>query len=195
MPQATLHTSRILLVPLSDDHLEYEVELDADPQVMRYLTGRARTRQEVEVQHRRRLAAAERVPGLGMWVGFTGGEFVGLWMLQPPSRPDQGPVEGQAELGYRLLRRHWRQGLASEGARELVRHGFEDLGLTRIFAETMAVNVASRATMASVGLEYVRTFHLDWDEPLPGSEHGEVEYALTRERWLARTAPPAGRDR
>jgi RimJ/RimL family protein N-acetyltransferase len=98
MPQATLHTSRILLVPLSDDHLEYEVELDADPQVMRYLTGRARTRQEVEVQHRRRLAAAERVPGLGMWVGFTGGEFVGLWMLQPPS-PRPGPGRGAGRAG------------------------------------------------------------------------------------------------
>jgi len=111
---------------------------------------------------------------------------VGWWALEPPERPDQGPPDGQAELGYRLLRRHWRQGLASEGARELVRHGFADLGLRRIFAETMAVNEASRATMASVGLTYVRSFHADWDEPIPGSEHGEVEYAITREEWLER---------
>ena len=84
-----------------------------------------------------------------------------------------------------MLRRHWRQGLASEGARELIRYGFADLGLTRIFAETMAVNTASRATMAAVGMAYVRTFHLDWDEPLPGAELGEVEYAITREQWIA----------
>ncbi|MDH2429537.1 GNAT family N-acetyltransferase [Sphaerisporangium sp. TRM90804] len=192
MAQKTLTTGRITLVPLSDDHLEGEVELDADPEVMRYLgDGRARTREEVEGSHRRRLAAAGRVPGLGFWAGLVGGEFVGWWILESPERADQGPVEGQAELGYRLLRRHWRRGLASEGARELVRHGFEDLGLDRVFAETMAVNTASRATMTSVGLRYVRTFHLEWDEPLPGSDLGEVEYAVTREQWLAARTPRA----
>jgi RimJ/RimL family protein N-acetyltransferase len=184
MAQATLWTPRIQLVPLSEQHLEHEVELDADPEVMRYLgDGRPRTRQEVEVLHGQRLGAATRIPGLGFWVGFVGGAFVGWWILEPPQRPDQGRVEGQAELGYRLLRRYWRQGLASEGARELIRHGFEDLGLVRIFAETMAVNTASRATMASVGMQHVRTFHMTWDEPLPGTELGEVEYAITRRQW------------
>lgn len=189
MSQATLQTDRIRLVPLSDEHLEYEIELDSDPEVMRYLgNGRARTREEVEVLHRRRLATASRVPGLGFWAGFVDGEFVGWWILEPPERADQGPVEGQAELGYRLLRRRWRKGLASEGARELIRYGFEDLGLTRIFAETMAVNAASRATMAAVGMQHMRTFHMKWEEPLPGSELGEVEYAISRQQWLARQA-------
>jgi RimJ/RimL family protein N-acetyltransferase len=177
--QATLHTRRLTLVPLAEEHLDYEVELDSDPEVMRYL-GTARSRAEVEHYHRNRLAEAEQVPGLGFWVGFEGGQFVGWWILGPR------PIEGEAELGYRLLRRHWRQGLASEGARELLRHGFEDLRLNRVFAETMAVNEASRATMASVGLRHVRTFHLDWDEPLPGTEHGEVEYAISRDEWLGR---------
>jgi RimJ/RimL family protein N-acetyltransferase len=184
MCQVVLQTHRIQLIPLSDEHLEHEVELDADPEVMRYLgAGRARTREEVEELHRGRLAIAGRVPGLGFWAGFVDREFVGWWILEPPERADQGPVVGQAELGYRLLRRHWRKGLASEGARELIRYGFEDIGLARIFAETMAINAASRATMTSVGMEHVRTFHLDCDEPLPGSELGEVEYAISREQW------------
>jgi RimJ/RimL family protein N-acetyltransferase len=187
MPQSVLRSSRIVLVPLVDEHLEYEVELDSDPEVMRYLgNGKARTREQVEEYHRHRLAAAALVPGLGFWVGFVDERFVGWWLLEAPERADQGPVEGQAELGYRLLRRYWRKGLASEGARELIRHGFEDLLLARIFAETMAVNAASRATMASVGMEYVRTFHLDWDDPVAGVEHGEVEYEITRGCWLAR---------
>ncbi|MGO4229993.1 GNAT family N-acetyltransferase [Arthrobacter sp. YAF34] len=187
MGQASLQTNRIRLVPLLDDHLEYEVELDSDPEVMRYLgAGRARTRDEVKGLHLNRLAVAELVPGLGFWAGFVDGEFVGWWILEPPERADQGPVEGQAELGYRLLRRHWRKGLASEGARELLRHGFEDLGLNRVFAETMVVNTASRATMAAVGLRHIRTFGAEFDQSLPGSELGEVEYAITREQWLAR---------
>nr|WP_230416406.1 GNAT family N-acetyltransferase [Micromonospora tarapacensis] len=182
-----MRSSRIVLVPLADEHLDHEVELDADPEVMRYL-GPVRSRVEVVRAHRQRLAAARRVPGLGFWAGFVDGGFVGWWILEPPSRPDQGPVAGQAELGYRLLRRHWRRGLASEGARELIRHGFTDLGLRRIFAETMAVNVASRATMAAVGMRYVRTFHQPWPDPLPGSQDGEVEYEITRQRWWAGSA-------
>jgi RimJ/RimL family protein N-acetyltransferase len=187
VPQATLHTARLTLVPLSDEHFEDEVHLDSDPEVMRYLGhGRPSTREEVAEFHARRLAAARIVDGLGFWAGLMDGAFVGWWILEPPTRPDQGPVDGQAELGYRLLRRHWRQGLASEGAAELVRHGFEDLGLERIFAETMAVNAGSRATMAKVGMRHVRTFHAEWEPRIEGSEHGEVAYAITREEWLSR---------
>lgn len=186
MTQATLRSARITLIPLSAEHLEHEIELDSDPEVMRYLgNGRERTHQQVEDYHHRRLAAADRVPGLGFWAGYADGDFVGWWILEPAEPADQGPVAGQAELGYRLLRRFWRKGLASEGSRELIRHGFEDLGLSRIFAETMAVNAASRATMASVGMTYVRTFHPNWEEPIPGAEQGEVEYALTKAEWSA----------
>lgn len=186
MTQATLRSARITLIPLSAEHLEHEIELDSDPEVMRYLgNGKERTRQQVEDYHHRRLAAAERVPGLGFWAGYVDGDFVGWWILEPAERDDQGPIVGQAELGYRLLRRFWRKGLASEGALELIRHGFENLGLSRIFAETMAVNAASRATMASVGMTYVRTFHLEWEEEIAGAEYGEVEYAITKDEWSA----------
>lgn len=44
--QALLSTSRIRLVPLSDEHLEHEADLDSDPEVMRYPTGRAGTREQ-----------------------------------------------------------------------------------------------------------------------------------------------------
>jgi len=187
MSQERLQTCRINLDPLSDEHLEHEVELDSDPEVMRFLGhGRARTREEVEACHRARLEVSEQVPGLGFWVGFVDGVFVGWWILEPPERAEHSPVKGQAELGYRILRRHWRRGLASEGSRELIRHGFEDLGLSRIFAETMTVNVGSRATMAAVGMEYIRTFDLASSEPLPGAEQGLVEYAISKEQWLAR---------
>ncbi|WP_431729832.1 GNAT family N-acetyltransferase [Verrucosispora sp. TAA-831] len=182
--QVVLRTARLVLVPLADVHLPHEMALDADAEVMRFLAP-VRSAAQVARLHRERLAVARRSPGLGFWAGSTEGEFVGWWLLEPPSRADQGPVVGQAELGYRLARRFWRRGLASEGARELIRHGFVDLGLSRIFAETMAVNVGSRATMAAVGMRQVRAFHLSWSDPLPGAQAGEVEYAITRDEWVA----------
>jgi RimJ/RimL family protein N-acetyltransferase len=183
--QPMLKTERLQLVPLADEHLDLEIELDSDPEVMRYLTGRALSRAEVEQAHRRRLAAAREVPGLGFWVGFADGEFVGWWILQPPHGPDQPKVAGEADLGYRLLRRHWRRGYATEGARELIRYGFTEVGLNRIFAQTMAVNTPSRATMTAAGLTFVRAFVSGeaYDDWIPGAEQGEVEYEITRATW------------
>ncbi|WP_201272451.1 GNAT family N-acetyltransferase [Verrucosispora sp. SN26_14.1] len=189
--QVILRSARLVLAPLADVHLPDEVALDADAEVMRFL-GPVRSAAEVARWHRERLAVARRSPGLGFWAGSVDGEFVGWWLLEPPSRADQGPVVGQAELGYRLARRFWRRGLASEGARELIRYGFADLGLSRIFAETMAVNVGSRATMAAVGMRHVRTLHLPWPDPLPGAQAGEVEYAITRDEWVAGGSGAAG---
>jgi RimJ/RimL family protein N-acetyltransferase len=178
MPQSTLRTERLTLLPLADEHLEWELDLDSDPEVMRYLGGRASTREEVEAGHARRLATAQKVDKLGFWVGLIDHEFVGWWILQPAQGPDQPDDARVADLGYRLLRRYWRRGLASEGARELVRYGFDDVGLDRIIAQTMEVNAPSRAVLERVGLRYVRTF--------PSSMAGpEVEYEITREQWLS----------
>jgi RimJ/RimL family protein N-acetyltransferase len=107
--------------------------------------------------------------------------------LQPPNGPDQPRVGGEADLGYRLLRRHWRRGYASEGARALVRYGFTEVGLRRIFAQTMAVNVASRATMEAAGLTFARAFISaePYPDPIPSAEQGEVEYEINRTNWLA----------
>ena len=187
MSQPTLHTDRLSLVPLGDEHLALEVELDSDPEVLRYLYGRARSRTEVEKDHLRRMDAASVRPGLGFWIGLVDDEFIGWWILRSATGPDQPEIDGGAELGYRLLRRWWRQGLASEGSRELLRYGFAEVGLHRIFAQTMAVNAGSRAVMTSIGMGYVRTFDGHFDDPLPGTDQGEVEYAITRDRWRRAT--------
>ena len=186
MPQQTLHTGRLTLVPLADEHLDWEVELDSDPEVMRYLGGRASTREEVEVAHARRLAAARKVDGLGFWVGLVDDEFVGWWILQPAHGPDQPDDPGVADLGFRLLQRHWRKGLASAGARELVRYGFDDVGLDRIIGQTLSVNAGSRAVLERSGLTYVRTFPTSMSGSVEGADEGEVEYELTREQWERR---------
>jgi RimJ/RimL family protein N-acetyltransferase len=191
MKRPTLLTARLELIPLADAHFELEVELDSDPEVLRYLDGRARTRAEVQQAHDRRLRAGDKIPGLGFWVGFHAARFVGFWMLQPPHGPDQRQVPGEADLGFRLLRRWWRQGLASEGARELLRYGFVEVGLHRIFGQTLAVNAASRGVMASIGMTCVCAFPSASPEPLvAGSDRGEVEYEIRRDQWTDESCSP-----
>lgn len=201
VPQPVLRTDRLLLVPLTDRHLDLEAELDSDPEVLRFLYGRARSRAEVTESHGERMALARKVDGLGYWIAFgtddgrrgstapdreEDGEFVGLMMLPPAHGPDQPDDPAVCDLGYRLVRRFWRQGLASEAARALLLHAFEAIGQHRVIAQTMAVNVGSRGVMQAIGMRYVRTYYQQWDDPLPGAELGEVEYELTRQMWLAR---------
>jgi hypothetical protein len=40
--------------------------------------------------------------------------------------------------------------------------------------------------MERCGLRFVRAFHLEWDEPIAGTEHGEVEYEITKAEWESR---------
>ena len=185
-----IHTARLRLVPLADEHLELEVELDADPEVLRYISGRAHTRVEVERSHSERMALGRKVPGLGYWIAFAadGGEFVGLMMLPPAHGPDQPDDLSVADLGYRLVRKHWRRGLATEASLALLRHAFDTVGVRRVIAQTMAVNAASRGVMTAAGLTYVRTYHPEFADPLPGTEQGEVEYEITRDDWRQRTS-------
>jgi RimJ/RimL family protein N-acetyltransferase len=55
---------------------------------------------------------------------------------------------------------------------------------SRIVATTMAVNHASRRVLEKAGLRYTRTVYLDWPDPLPGNERGDVEYQLDRGDWV-----------
>jgi RimJ/RimL family protein N-acetyltransferase len=195
MSRPILHTQRIELRPMTTDHLPMLHQLDSDPEVMRYLLGRARTPGEIDAFWAPRCAdtAADDL-GLGWWVGFQDGAFVGWWDLgRSDSQPSSPPRQREAEIGWRILRRHWRRGLATEGANALLSHGFETVGLQRVWAETMAVNTASREVMRKLGMRHLRTESRQWDEPLPGSDLGEVTYELTAEDWADSPAPIGSR--
>ena len=81
-------------------------------------------------------------------------------------------------------------GYATEGSRALVDKAFAELGARRVHASTMAVNTGSRRVMEKAGLRFVRTFVADWPVRIEGDEDGDVEYAITREEWVAARTPP-----
>ncbi|MFC0625368.1 GNAT family N-acetyltransferase [Kribbella deserti] len=171
-----MKTERLALRQFTSADVDLLVDLDSDVEVMRYLTGKPTPRETIaETVLPTLLATYDRHPGLGTWAAHerATGRFVG-WFALEPGKPDE------AELGYRLRRDAWGRGYATEGARALVDKGLTDLGLTRINAITMAVNAGSRQVMRNAGLRFVRLWHEHFDDPLPGTEHGEVEYAITR---------------
>ncbi|WIY82217.1 GNAT family N-acetyltransferase [Propionimicrobium sp. PCR01-08-3] len=185
MTRPVITTQRLELRPMTPEHLPLHRELDTDPAVMRYLLGRSRTAAESDEFWAPR--CAEKIAdaaGLGWWVGFVDDSFVGWWDLgRSDSEPGDGVKLGEAEIGWRVLRSQWGKGLAPEGATALLHYAFETVGLDRAWAETMAVNTPSRRVMEKIGMQHIATEVRDWDDPLPGSELGEVTYEITKADW------------
>ena len=61
--------------------------------------------------------------------------------------------------------------------------GFAELGVERVTAGAMAVNIASRRVMEKAGLRLVGTFEADRPAQIAGDEEGDVEYAIERAEW------------
>ncbi|OLB80026.1 MAG: GNAT family N-acetyltransferase [Actinobacteria bacterium 13_2_20CM_2_71_6] len=179
-----LETDRLILRRFTQADVDNLVDLDSDPDVMRFLTGgRPTPRHVVENELLPRLFAEyNSFAGSGRWAAVekSTGEFVGWFALRPP----EGSSGEVVELGYRLRKPFWGKGYGTEGSRALIRRGFTEFGVRRVYAETMAVNLASRRVLEKAGLKLVRTFHLTWDDPIDGAEYGEVEYELHRADWL-----------
>jgi RimJ/RimL family protein N-acetyltransferase len=178
-----LETERLLLRRFTEADIPNLVELDGDPEVMRFINGgRPTPREEVENELLPAfLGHYERYAGYGFWAAIekSSGRFLGWFHF----RPDERAAPGEVELGYRLRKSAWGQGYATEGSRALIDKGFAELGVERVVASTMVVNVASRRVMEKAGLRFVRVFHQPWPDYIEGEEEGDVEYALLRSEW------------
>ena len=183
-----LETERLLLRRFTEADVPDLVELDGDPEVMRFINGgRATPREEVENELLPAfLAHYDRYAGYGFWAAIEKStrQFLGWFHL----RPEEGAAPGEVELGYRLRRCAWGKGYATEGSRALIDKGFGELGVERVVASTMVVNVASRRVMEKAGLRFVRVFHQPWPDYIEGEEEGDVEYALLRSEWAQERA-------
>lgn len=70
----------------------------------------------------------------------------------------------------------------------MVDKAFGELGARRVHASAMKANRASWRVMEKAGMRFVRLFHGEWPERIPGDEDGDVEYAITRGEWEAARA-------
>ena len=88
------------------------------------------------------------------------------------------------EIGYALNPAFWGRGLMPEAVEELLRYGFEELGLQTIWCGHYDFNDKSRRVVEKCGFIY-RFTERTWVE-LMGEERTELHYALTREEWQGR---------
>lgn len=144
-----LETEHLVLRRMRHDDLNDIARINADPNVMRYIAdGSLRSREVTAANIRRTHRIYEIYPGLGFWVGEEKPKrkFIGVFALV------YIPKTVQVEVGYRLRKSAWGRGLATEGARALVRYGMVELGLERIAGLTHPDNIASQSVLMKAGL-------------------------------------------
>jgi RimJ/RimL family protein N-acetyltransferase len=87
----------------------------------------------------------------------------------------------EADLGFIFAKDVWGKGYATEAARTLVRAGFEQLGLTRIFATCDVANYASARVLEKAGLHREAT--LEQHKYAKGQWWTSFLYEIRREEW------------
>jgi ribosomal-protein-alanine N-acetyltransferase len=169
-------TQRLMLRELLPEDAQGLFELDSDPEVHRYLGNNPVTtieQSKAVVEHVRQ---QYKDYGIGRWaiIDKTTNAFMGWGGLKYEFNHRKN--ERYYDLGYRILRKYWGNGIATESALESLKYGFNVLDVPEIFAAAHHDNAASNAILKKIGMQFVDTFIDD------GAIHNW--YALDKSSWL-----------
>jgi [ribosomal protein S5]-alanine N-acetyltransferase len=183
-----LETERLLFRAHTRGDLEAFCEIEADPEVRRFVGGRPRARGEAERRFRNQFLKP-RPHRLRLWASALKSEnrYIGYCGVYPHFGPG-GPIAGEGSLGFTLARPYWGRGLATEAARGFVGFGFRELELTRVVASVEAGNAASIHILESLGFVLWRLekigarclYHLEL--PNPSAREGVSSASGSRRR-------------
>lgn len=183
-PEQRLITERLVLRRWRDsDRLPFR-SLNADLEVMELMPGTLDAEESDQLMDRIDLHFEQH--GFGLFAAALRREnvFVGFIGLSVPTF--DAPFMPAVEIGWRLAAEHWGGGLATEGAREVLRYGFESIGLNSIVSFTVPQNVSSRRVMEKLGM--IHDPGDDFEHPRLPEGHPlrhHVLYHLSREMWIA----------
>jgi RimJ/RimL family protein N-acetyltransferase len=179
-PEYPIETERLLLRPYREADIDVLHDIQSRPEVVRYLYWEPRTREQVELVIRE---SSDQIDGEGggltLAIQPRGSDtMVGDVVLMYHSEAHQ-----QGEIGYVLHPDHQGHGYATEAAREMLRLGFEKLGLHRIAGRLEARNSASGAVLERLGMRLEA--HLHENEWVKGEWQSELVYAMLATEWAS----------
>lgn len=146
------------------DDAEAMYELDSDPEVHKYLgnTPINSIEQAAErIQVFRRQYAED---GIGRWaiIEKSSNEFIG-WTGFKLVREERNNLTDFYDLGFRLLRKFWGKGYATESALASLEYGFHKLNFDKVYAMAHIDNAGSNNVLKKSGFKFVETFYLEGD--------------------------------
>ena len=177
-----LETMRLTLRQLSrfDDQAVFEIRNDY--QVTKYNTGDAYTT-IAQAQELIQSIRAEYVEKKTVRWGITlkpHDKVIGMVGFNYWDR-----IDHRASIGFDLRQDQWRKGIMSEAVQEVIRFGFENMGLNRIEADASIYNVGSMTLLQKVGFIQEGVQREQYYED--GNYHDLVLFALLKQEWLLNT--------
>ena len=173
----TLNANRLILRPLTEDDFEAIHSWAGNPENVRYMAWGPNSKEDTQTF----LSQAKPGKDFAVCLKETS-KVIGSGGIYPNNENDT------AELGWILHMNYWKQGYGTEFAAELIRFGFENLKLRRIFAPCAAVNYGSCRVMERSGMRreatHIKTFWARVDKEWVD----EAVYAILAEEYFI--APP-----
>jgi ribosomal-protein-alanine N-acetyltransferase len=172
MSHPHLITARLRFQPFTLDDVDALHQIWTDPDVRRYLWDDKIISRETAEEVVRASLSSFQEHRFGFWtLRFLEHEatiigFCGLRFFDDPP---------EIEVMYGVTPAHWGQGLATEAAQAVLRYGFEELQLAKIWGGADAPNVASIRVLQKLGMTYEKTV------PMPLGEG--PYYSLKREAF------------
>jgi len=142
-----LETDRMILRPPKPDDEYFFYHLNKDEEVMKYIRP-TMDREQSKEYFQKACEISDGKMGYKIAVDKSSAEFVGWFMLKQFEDSDK------IEFGFRLMRRLWNQGLATEGAKCIKDYAFNDLKIEQLVAVTHPDNSASENVLFKTGFEY-----------------------------------------
>jgi RimJ/RimL family protein N-acetyltransferase len=177
-----IDTDRLHLRRWKDSDREPFARMNADPRVMQFFPSVLTPEESNALVDRIEHAIEQR--GFGVYAAelranssFIG--FIGLYETGFAAH-----FTPCVEIAWRIAAEHWNRGLATEGARAVVRHAFETLGLDALVSFTTEQNLPSRRVMEKIGM--TRDPTEDFDHPGLPEGHPLRRHVLYRIRGAKR---------
>jgi len=175
MMKVYIETERLIFRDIIEDDYLGLFELDSDPEVHKYLGNNPVINIQQSKDVVKFIQNQYKKNKIGRWaiIEKSSNEFIGWGGL----KYEEGlvPNFNYYDLGYRLIKKYWGKGYATENAIASLKYGFETKKLNEIFAAAHIDNFASNNVIQKVGLEKLKTFDLD----------GELHnwYRISKKDW------------
>jgi len=160
--QIFVETKRLILRELVPADAEGMFELDSDPVVHQYLGNKPVT----NIQQSRDVITMIRQQytdlGIGRWavIEKETGNFIG-WSGLKLMTTTVNNHSNFYDVGYRLIRRYWNKGYATESAMAALNYGFDQIKLKTIYGMANIDNAASNHILQKIGLNFIESFDYD----------------------------------
>lgn len=163
-PKIFLETERLIMRELLPEDAEDLFALDSDPEVHKYLGNKP----VQSIEECRNIIDYVRKQysdnGIGRWatVEKSSGNFIG-WAGLKYFREEVNQHVNFYDVGYRLMKKYWGKGYATEAAIAAVVYGFNTLKANEIYAMIDSGNGASRRVLEKAGFKHAEPFLFEGD--------------------------------